>query len=605
MTVTISPSGPTPQAQRFGEPHLHTDHDIVALCFAKDGTLWSLEEEGVLRRWDVQTGEQLEWHALSDLETLWCFSHDGRVLASASDDLTLWDTSSGHVLTALPQDSWVTSLAFHPDHAYLATGHDEGTVRFWDFAGHVIVHHLRYHKKPISSLVISPDGTKLAAASEDKIISVWDLKTGQILGTLKGHTDRIPALAWHPTMPKLVSAGWDTTARVWNLLDFEPEILLNTHVGQVTALAFSRDGKLLACSDSRLQVHLWDFDTKKTRHVLKGPEVEVRVLSFSPDGARLAASGDRLIHVWNTATGQSLSSERPAAGARHAVAVHPSGTHFASNGGGNSCRVWNVASKTIALPLEESNSVHHLAYSPDGTLLAAAARDHVRLWDSATGKVAVDLVESAEPTTTLAWSADGTLLATASREGLDVWVWRTADGEPALLIPDALDGCSVESLAFHPKEPLLAVAGIDYLATGGSTGAIALWSVSEKAELHTFAEGATVVVFHPNGKKIAAGTTDHAICLWDATTHDLLDELDGHEGLITALVYSPDGKILVSAGADNTLRIWSDKGEELGCFEVDSQVTSLSFTADGQSLYAGHANTTSSHFRVADIVKRK
>src|SRR5438876_5528921 len=164
MNSTLTPSRLTAKLHVFGEPQLHTDGELAALTFAPDGTLWSVEEPGVLRHWSVPSGQQLGWQALSDLETLWCFSGDARVLASASDDLTLWDASSGQILTAVAQEAWVSALSFHPDPTFVATGHDDGVVRCWDLAGLQVLHTLRQHTKPISALAYNADGTRLAVA---------------------------------------------------------------------------------------------------------------------------------------------------------------------------------------------------------------------------------------------------------------------------------------------------------------------------------------------------------------------------------------------------------------------------------------------------------
>src|SRR6266480_799809 len=84
----------------FGEPQLLADDDLLALVFASNDVLASVEEPGVLRHWDVRTSQQLDWQCLSELETVWAFGRDGRVLASGSDELTLWDGLSGEVLSA-------------------------------------------------------------------------------------------------------------------------------------------------------------------------------------------------------------------------------------------------------------------------------------------------------------------------------------------------------------------------------------------------------------------------------------------------------------------------------------------------------------------------
>src|SRR5690348_11452457 len=106
MTSATAPARPGPGVVVYGDPELHTDGDLLALAFGPGDTLWSVEEPGVVRGWDAVRGRQRAWHALSDLETLWGFSADGRVVASGSGDLSLWDVASGSLLAALPQPSW-------------------------------------------------------------------------------------------------------------------------------------------------------------------------------------------------------------------------------------------------------------------------------------------------------------------------------------------------------------------------------------------------------------------------------------------------------------------------------------------------------------------
>ena len=585
----------------FGEPHLRTDGDLQLLAFAPDGSFWSIEEPGVLRRWSGK-GQPLETQDISDLESLWAFSHDTRILVSGGDDLTLWDTSSGHVLTALAQDSWVTAIALNPNPEFLAAGHDDGSIRYWDFAGHVAVHVFRHHVKAISALAIHGDGKTLAAASEDKTISLWDLKTGQMIGVLRGHTDRVAALVWHPTEHFLVSAGWDTTARVWDATTLKPVILLNAHAAQVTALAFNAAGTLLATADSGLDVRVWDFNNKRVLHTLGGATSDIRSLSFGPDGSTLAASGDRAIHLWNAVSGQPLAGTGKRSQAKPSVAVHPDGSRLATNGGGRSGAVWNAANGATMVALDDDEELRQVAYSPDGRWLAAGAGTHLRVWNAATGKVHLDCDESGQRFSVVAFSSDSSKIATASDDGLDVVVWNVADGEPLLMIPDAIDGCAIQSLAFHPNGNLLAVGGIDVLETGGSSGAVSIWNIIEKAEVATVFEGVTALAFHPDGESIAAATLDHAICVYDSVDLNLREEFLGHEDNATSLAYSPDGQHLASASDDRTLRLWDADGYEVARVEVDSTVTAVAFDRRGANLFTAHANTTCRQYAVEELM---
>src|SRR5262245_3001896 len=110
----------------FGGRPFQTDGELLALAFNRKGLLWSVEEPGVLRSWDLDAERQVSWRHLDVAAMLWAFSGDAALLAGASDELTLWDVPSGDLLWMLPQASWVTSLAFSPDNGVIATGHDDG-----------------------------------------------------------------------------------------------------------------------------------------------------------------------------------------------------------------------------------------------------------------------------------------------------------------------------------------------------------------------------------------------------------------------------------------------------------------------------------------------
>ena len=96
----------------------------AALAFSTADTLWSVEEPGLLRRWNALTGQQRGVHFLSDVETAWEFSPDARWLASASDDLSLWEVATGRLHKTWRQASWVTAIPFAREAE--ATDHELG-----------------------------------------------------------------------------------------------------------------------------------------------------------------------------------------------------------------------------------------------------------------------------------------------------------------------------------------------------------------------------------------------------------------------------------------------------------------------------------------------
>ncbi len=547
-TVPPQPNGTV----TFGDPHLHVDGDVLALCFIQDPgmggksktTLLSIQDTGTLCEWDPATGESLSTKMLSDLETLWRFSPDGKFLVSASNDLSIWNPKTGELLLALPQDSWVTTAKFHPNSHVLATGHDDGRVCYWDLDSQKLVTTFDAHPDSVSSLAFRPDGKALVSSGEDKAIVLWDLENATKLGTFEGHKDRIPEMAWHTDGKTLVSAGWDTTARVWDSETFEPIILLNTHATQVLTLAFSPDGTTLASSDSGHTIHLWDFANKTTKYLLQQIPTPAKSLAFSPDGKVLAAGGEGLIQLWDATKGTPLSRSTSPRTTPISTALSPEGDRIAINGGAG-LHVWDTKTRAPLMTLDDPKPVNVLAYSPDGLWVAGGTDSYTRIWDAATGQPKALCEGLNEPTTVLAFSTDGKILASASRSGNQVWLWNPEDGEPVLLIPRALEGALVETIDFHPDNRVIAVGGLQS-TLDELTGSVSFWDIVDRCELDTVPEGSTCLKYHPEGNFLVMADLDFQLNVYDAESRRQLTEQPGHDDTIRALAFSSDGTLLAS-----------------------------------------------------------
>ncbi len=544
----------TANLRTFGARPFHTDGDLIALAFGDDGALWSVEEPGVLRRWNVATQQQTSWQALDELANQWCFSAGARFVAAGGEVLSVWEVATGELVETWLQSSWVTAIAFAPENNMLATGHDDNVVRLWDCKREKCLRELCGHEMPVSAVAFSTDGKKLASAGEDRIIRLWNVATGKLLGSLAGHTDRIPALAWHPDGKRLISAGWDTTARVWDVKSCAPIILLNSHANQVQTLTLNADGSLLACADSANAVHVWDMARNQTVTVVPDQGGDIRCLAFGPDGQRLAAGGaDCIIHLWDAGAGAEQAEPVDPLVSRTCLAVSPDGKRLASVGAGTNLRVWDVASAQPALALAGADKLRAFATSPDGKWFAVSRAGNdgsefwqrfgggravvdlttLGLWDATTGNRKVVLDGQKGPITALAFAADSHLLASASFHSSDVWLWKVPTGEPALLIPNAVEGCSVEAVALQPKGKLLAVAGIDWLATGSGDGHIALWNLDKRRQVRTIQDGALALAFQPNGRRLAVASLKHLVRIYNVADDESPLELLGHFEAVT------------------------------------------------------------------------
>jgi WD40 repeat protein len=181
--------------QPFGKP-LTMQRAVTHLAFNPSGTvlatasfedppagggLWS--GNGIIRLWNVMTqkemGQPLRGHG--DVVNFVTFSHDGKLLASASDDGTvrLWDAATGLSLgePLRGHRNGVTSAAFSPDGKTLASASADATVRLWDLlTRQPLGDPIRISNFAVNAVAFSPDGNLLASAgADDDGVWLWDV----------------------------------------------------------------------------------------------------------------------------------------------------------------------------------------------------------------------------------------------------------------------------------------------------------------------------------------------------------------------------------------------------------------------------------------------
>lgn len=141
---------------------------VVALAFSSDERyLASLDQGGFIKVWDVETGSAAAEKQVENALEILAFKPGEPVLAFAqAADASLWNVESDETVLAPSGGADLRSFAFSADGKQIATGSEDGAVWILEFESRKL-RQTRAHAGPVLSLSFDPRGSLLASGGED------------------------------------------------------------------------------------------------------------------------------------------------------------------------------------------------------------------------------------------------------------------------------------------------------------------------------------------------------------------------------------------------------------------------------------------------------
>ena len=258
------------------------------------------------------------WAATLDdyvIDLAW--SPDGAMLAAASGagPISLFDTKDGAKRHELPgHENGTNVIAWQPGTSLLATGGQDGAVKFWDAIagqhtataklGSAWVEHLAW--RPVAGVVDPGPGSTSPAtlfATAGKELRAYGAD-GAIIHSFKPAPKTITALAFSPSpvsSPRspapLAAVAYFGGVCLWDGVDFTAQKEFAYNNG-IHALIWSSDGRWLVSGNQDPSVHLWIPAEDAELH-MSGYESKVKYLSFDHTSRWLATGGGRDACIWD------------------------------------------------------------------------------------------------------------------------------------------------------------------------------------------------------------------------------------------------------------------------------------------------------------------
>ncbi|KAK2740470.1 hypothetical protein FQN57_006097 [Myotisia sp. PD_48] len=302
-----------------------------------------------------------------------------------------------------------------------------------------------------------------------------------------------------------------------------PIMELSGHSGEVFATRFDPTGQSIASTGMDRSIMLWrTYGQCENYGIMTGHKGAVLDLQWSRDSQSIfTASADMTLASWDLESGQRIRRHVGHEDIINCLDLSRRGQELLITGSDDGCvGIWDPRQKEAVDYLETEMPITAVVMSEAGNEIYSGGIDNdIRVWDIRKKAVAYSMLGHTDTICSLQISPDSQTLLSNSHDSTA----RTWDIRP-----------------FAPADRHIRT--FDGAPTGLEKNLIrASWD--------------------PKGQKIAAGSGDRSVVVWDVNTGKLLYKLPGHKGTVNDVRFAPNEEPIIVSGSSDRLLMLGELGK--------------------------------------------
>lgn len=294
--------------------------------------------------------------------------------------------------------------------------------------------------------------------------------------------------------------------------------------------------------------YLWRCCHEHDLRVIQAHAAPIAQVAWSSRGIVASAAKDRLVKLWDPATGETIAElhghEFPVA----SLAFAADGRLLASGDEFGNVRIWDVGQRACIQTLKCANaSIRCLGFSKDGSRLLASPGNMVWQWRT-------DNWQGGRPDT----PGSGVIYGLAWARNDSRFV--TADSRGQVMFHDVQSRAASSVGASDGYLSALAVsADGEFVASGGLDGQIKIWEAADVHRMERSYSGLAgdmaALAFSANDRFLISAGITGAVTIRDRQTDDV--RIIAHTGPVETFAISPDQSTIAMAGSDGLIKLAS------------------------------------------------
>lgn len=337
-------------------------------------------------------------------------------------------------------------------------------------------------------------------------------------------------------------------------------VMRGHHMNTVHCVAYSQTGDRIASGASDLlSLRIWDAQNGVELLSIQAG-LDLKHVVFSPDGQRIVTAAERSLEsrlcLWDSRTGTLLLRIGEDLPVITALAYAPGNDRILAGAEDGTLRIWNAATgQELACWNGHVQRVLGVTFTSDGRYVISGSIDgFVRTWDADYG-TAVSEFRVCDSLQCMSFASNGRRIATEAWPGGVLRIWDTESGTELACLTSDEARAAMNYIAWTPDGLRIAR---DFI--GVDCGVVEL-DVLTGNVVRVLVDGSGQklggLAYSPDGRRLACGSWDDAVRVWDTAGRAESRLLRGHRCGPLREVLSSDRKCLLTGSPDGTIRLWS------------------------------------------------